>query len=564
MNIKKINIWRTRHANLLEKAVTAVNSREPFNPFPDDLSFYDKSSIQKGEIQFRQLLGSRFEMEHREKWILNDKRISPEISPYGFPLRISYFVDDFDKLVKKSNHAMKKWEKISINARAAIMCEAITRIHNATFLFSNIGMHTSGHSFFMGFHANAIHAQARALESVANIYNIERGLHKELYSNISIANGVQQHIQRTFKPYPIGLSLIYSGQLVPTWGAYPAIFASLTAGCPVIIIPHSNAILPIALTVRIIKSVFIEAGIPHDIISLFCSENEDAYQAAAIHRSVKLIDYMGGAFFGNWLKQHTLQARVMSQQNAYTSVFVHSVNNYKGMIENLAFGLCSYSAQLCTSPQNIYVLESGIFTPDRIVTPKDFQRDLVKKINYLIKKHPKPRELLGAIASEKTINNIELYSNNNFGQVILHSKRIEDPDFSGARITTPLVISVTSSSEDIRDNYAKEISGPISFIIMKDNLKNVIEELRYSAKNFGILGVGLYTIDDKVENAMRHVSSEIGALLSINFCNNYYISQCSIFTDIHGSACNPSSNIIYGTPDFYNYRLRLTESRKVL
>ncbi|MCP9267433.1 hypothetical protein M5U04_04820 [Xenorhabdus sp. XENO-1] len=113
------------------------------------------------------------------------------------------------------------------------------------------------------------------------------------------------------------------------------------------------------------------------------------------------------------------------------------------------------------------------------------------------------------------------------------------------------------------DTYAREITGPVSFVIDKDNFKNVVKELRNLSHKFGLLGVGLYTTDAKIENAMKHIAADIGALLSINFCQNYYISQCAVFTDIHGGAINPSSNVTYGAPLFYHSRLRLTESRKI-
>ncbi|MDE1473191.1 aldehyde dehydrogenase family protein [Xenorhabdus bovienii] len=563
MNFRQLKIWRDQHAPLLEQAVAAITARLPFAPFSDELTSYDKTLIEQGEQQFMNILGSRFQVGEHKRADQTRKWVGGEISPYGFPLGITYRAEDFKELAKRANHAMKEWERLSVSFRAAVLCEAISKIHDKTFLFSHIGMHTSGHGFFMGFHANAIHAQARALESVANVYQIEKGLDKELHSEFVIGDGPPQRIQSSFRSKPLGLSLVYSGQVVPTWGAYPAIFASLAAGCPVITIPHSNAVLPIALTVRIIKSVCTEAGISQDIVNIFCSDDEKDYRAAALHPSVKIIDYMGKSEFGDWLRQHAWHARVLTQQSSYTPIFVHSTVDYDGMIENLAFGLCSYSAQLCTSPQNIYVLREGIRIPGGNITVEKFQSDLVAEIDMLIQKIKPSRELLGAIADVASVQNIHRFTEGKFGRVLRSSKTIIDPDFEAARIMTPLVLTVRSPPDACFDTYAREITGPVSFVIDKDDFKNVVKELRNLSHKFGLLGVGLYTTDAKIENAMKHIAADIGALLSINFCQNYYISQCAVFTDIHGGSINPSSNVTYGAPLFYHSRLRLTESRKI-
>ncbi|MDE9432289.1 hypothetical protein [Xenorhabdus bovienii] len=216
MNFRQLKIWRDQHAPLLEQAVAAITARLPFAPFSDELTSYDKTLIEQGEQQFMNILGSRFQVGEHKRADQTRKWVGGEISPYGFPLGIIYRAEDFKELAKRANHAMKEWERLSVSFRAAVLCEAISKIHDKTFLFSHIGMHTSGHGFFMGFHANAIHAQARALESVANVYQIEKGLDKELHSEFVIGDGPPQRIQSSFRSKPLGLSLVYSGQVVPT------------------------------------------------------------------------------------------------------------------------------------------------------------------------------------------------------------------------------------------------------------------------------------------------------------------------------------------------------------
>lgn len=564
MNVRRLKMWRDQHRPMMNSAIVAVKSRQPYSPFSDELTSYERAQIEQGEIRFKRLLDSKFQIDRHSLADIGEKRVGKETSPYGFPLGISYRAEHFDSLVKKANRSMSKWEHLSVELRSALLCEAITRIHADTFLFSHVGMHTSGHGFFMGFHANAIHAQARALESVARICQITAELTQQLDSELTVGDAQPQRILRNFQPKPAGLSLVYSGRVAPTWGAYPSVFASLAAGCPVIVIPHPEAILPLALTVKAIKSVCAEAGVSADIINLFCSDNDADYRKAAQHRSVKLIDYMGKSEFGKWLRQHAWHARVMTQQSAQTSVFVHSTDNYDGMIENLAFGLCSYSAQLCTSPQNIYVLKDGIQLPDKIITLDTFQRDLVAKIDQLLQRFQPPRDLLGVIIGKQTVADIRQCEGARFANVLRHCELLQDPEFADAQVLTPSVIAVQPGFSSSLEYYANEVAGPVSFVIVKDDLKTVARELSYVGQEFGVLGLGLYTIDANVEKAMKCVAADIGALLSVNFCSNYFISQCSVFTDIHGGAVNSSSDVTYGAPAFYHSRLRMTEDRKVV
>lgn len=564
MNMRKLKAWREQHGPLLAAAMSAVRTRQPYNPFSDELADYDPALVYQGEKKFNALLGSAFRLEPGVIDVSSTRYAGAERSPYGFDLDIAYPCEAFTPLVDRAEAAMRKWQQVETELRCALLCEVITRLHADTFLFAHVGMHTSGHGLFMGFHANAIHAQARALESVANVCEVSRELSCRLDNQLVIGEGEVQRIVRDFSCMPAGLSLVYAGQVVPTWGAYPGLFASLAAGCPVILVPHANAILPIALTVKAIKAVCAQVGLPGDIVNLLHSDNPAHYRDAALHGSVRLIDYMGGSEFGGWLRQHAWHARVMTLQSAQTAVFVHSTADYDGMLENLAFGLCSYSAQLCTSPQNIYVLSEGVGVPGGRVAVEQFQKDLVARVERLLERFTPPRELLGAVLDSACLARIRALENAHFARVLRRAEALEDADFPGACIISPSIIEVRSGFASAVEHYAGEVCGPVSFMVQKQGLRELISELRHVGKHHGMLGLGLYTQDGGVENALIQVSAQIGAVLSVNFCKNFFISQCSVFTDIHGGATGPAADVTYGGPAFYHARLRMTERRKVL
>ncbi|EGB96591.1 MULTISPECIES: aldehyde dehydrogenase family protein [Pseudomonas] len=564
MNARKLKAWQAQHGPLLEAAIEAVRTRQPFSPFSDELGDYDSAQIEQGESRFRRLLDAPFHVTPQVPADVDPRWAGGERSPYGFDLGIRYRVEAFPLLACRAEAAKRKWQQLDIGLRCALLCEVITRLHEDTFLFAHVGMHTSGHGLFMGFHANAVHAQARALESVAQVLAAARELSGGFEAELVVGQGASQRLSRQFATMPVGLSLVYAGRVVPTWGAYPGLFASLAAGCPVVVVGHDQAVLPMALTVKALKAACAQVGVPHDIVNLFHSDDPAAYRQAALHPDVRLIDYMGAAEFGSWLRQHAWQARVMTQQSAQTPVFLHSTHDYDGMLENLAFGLCSFSAQLCTSPQTLYVLPEGIRLADGVVSVAQFERDLVERMEQVLARFPSARELLGALLDAQSLAEIRTCEGARFARVLRRAEAVQDPDYPHACIVTPSLIAVRQGFASSVEHYGREIRGPVSFLVQPPDLRALLAELRVIGQHHGALGLGLYTVDAGVEHALRQVSQEMGALLSINFCKNFYISQCAVFTDIHGGGTGAAANVTYGAPGYYHARLRMTEQRKLL
>ena len=56
----------------------------------------------------------------------------------------------------------------------------------------------------------------------------------------------------------IGVGLVIGCNTFPTWNAYPGIFASLATGNPVVVKPHPQAVLPLAITVEVAREVLAE------------------------------------------------------------------------------------------------------------------------------------------------------------------------------------------------------------------------------------------------------------------------------------------------------------------
>src|SRR5262249_3994628 len=147
----------------------------------------------------------------------------------------------------------------------------------------------------------------------------------------------------------------------PTWNGFPGLFASLATGNPVIVKPHPQAVLPLAVTVRYAREVLGEAGFDPNLVVLAAEAGGGGLAATlAVRPEVRIVDFTGSTAFGDWLEANARQALVFTEKAGVNTVVLDSTDDFAGMCRNLAFSLSLYSGQMCTTPQNILVPAEGI------------------------------------------------------------------------------------------------------------------------------------------------------------------------------------------------------------
>ena len=164
---------------------------------------------------------------------------------------------------------------------------------------------------------------------------------------------------------PRGVGLVIGCNTFPTWNGYPGMFASLATGNAVIVKPHPNAILPLAISVQIAREVLAEAGFDPNVVTLVAhAADDDTAQKLALRPEVKLIDFTGSSANGDWLERNAHQAQVYAEKAGVNQIVIDSTDDFAGVARNIAFSLALYTGQMCTAPQNIYVPRDGIETGD--------------------------------------------------------------------------------------------------------------------------------------------------------------------------------------------------------
>ncbi len=190
-------------------------------------------------------------------------------------------------------------------------------------------MHTTGQAFAMAFQAGGPHAQDRGLEAVA--YAFQEMTRTPAQAVWTKPQGKAEPIvlEKHWRIVPRGVSLVIGCQTFPTWNSYPGLFANLATGNTVIIKPHPGAILPLAITVSVIRQVLAEEDLTPNIALLAA----DA-PAAEITRdlvendAVSIIDYTGSNSFGNWLRRHAGEAQLYTEEAGVNSIVVAAADDF--------------------------------------------------------------------------------------------------------------------------------------------------------------------------------------------------------------------------------------------
>ncbi|MCK1794500.1 phenylacetic acid degradation protein PaaN [Streptomyces sp. XM4193] len=557
-----------KHRPTLDQALDTIRSRAYWSPHPEHPKAYGEEhgslGPAEGKAAFDALLGGRFEIDQpgTEGWVGGEK------SPYGIELGITYPRANPDVLIPAMRAAMPDWVAAGAEARAAVCLEIIARINARTHEFAQAVMHTSGQAYMMAMQAGGPHAQDRGMEAVAYAYVEQvRTPDTALWSK---PQGKRDplHLDKRFTPVPRGVALTIGCNTFPTWNGYPGVFASLATGNAVLVKPHPHAALPLALTVRVAREVLAEAGFDANLVALVAEgEGEDGAagntgiaKELALHPEVRIVDYTGSTEFGDWLEANARQAQVYTEKAGVNTVVIDSTDDYRGMLANLAFSLCLYSGQMCTTPQNLLIPRGGIATDQGDKSYDEVTADLAAAVDKLLGDDARAVAILGAIVNPAVEGRVKEAAS--LGEVALESRALTHPEFPGATVRTPVVVKLDSAAADAADTFLNECFGPVSFAVAVDSTSDAVALLRRTIREKGAMTVGGYTTDAAAEKLIEDACLTECAQLSLNLTGGVYVNQTAAFSDFHGSGGNPAANAALSDGAYVANRFRTVEVRR--
>ncbi len=538
-----------RHKDLLLSAIDAATLRKFWSPFPEipSAKFYGETAKPDGKSAFDALLCGNFALSGHPA----DGWAGVEISPFGIDLAIRYPRAPIETLIACATAAAPALAAAAVSVRVGACLEALVRLNQMSFLLGNATMHTTGQAFAMAFQAGGPHAQDRGLEAVAIAYQEMTRFAAQVQWAKPQSAAAPILLQKTWGLRPAGIALTIGCNTFPTWNSYPGLFASLATGNPVIVKPHPRAILPLALTVRVLREVFVETGLPADAILLSVDEpGQEVTQDLATRPEVKLIDYTGSSAFGDWLRGNAHQAQLFTEEAGVNSVVIAATNDLNGACANLAFALSLYSGQMCTSPQNFYIPAAGIETDKGHMSFDAVAGALVTAIDDLLSDPARAAGVCGAIANPATKTRV---------QAVAAKGRVLRAGLSEGGIG-PLLLAVDAAQPEA----AEECFGPVAFVIAMPDADAAINRAAQLALEKGAITVALYDIDEARIARAEAAFLKAGVNLSINLTGNIFVNQSAAFSDFHVTGANPAGNASLTDTAFVATRFRRVMSRRAV
>lgn len=545
-----------KHRATLDGALKAVATRGYWSPYSEMPSpkVYGETAAADGKAAFDAHLGQNFELNQpgQTGWI------GGEVSPYGVALNVKYPQCDHEALLAAAQSAMQGWQAVGAEGRTGICLEMLDRLHKQSFEIAHAVMLTTGQGWMMAFQAGSPHAQDRGLESVAYAWREQSFVPAQATWEKPQGKNPPLVMKKHFELVGRGVGLVVGCGTFPTWNTYPGLFAALATGNAVIVKPHSNAVLPAAITVRTLRAVLAENGIDPNLVSLCVTDDRAVTQALAKHPAIKSVDFTGSNVFGQWLIDNCKQAQVYAELAGVNNIVIDSTNAYKAMMGNLAFTLSLYSGQMCTTSQAIIVPAGGIDTDEGHKSYDDVCNDLAAAIQKFLGKPEVAFAVLGAMQSTATAERVELANSGKLGRVVLASNQLNNPDFPGADVRTPVLLAVDAADEAA---YMEERFGPISFVVKAADTPAAIALSERIVNTHGALTVGLYSSKDEVIEAMTAATWRGKVALSINLTSSVFVNQSAAFSDYHGTGGNPAANASYADSAFVANRFRVVQRR---
>jgi phenylacetic acid degradation protein paaN len=548
-----------RHQPTLDNARQAIRTREYFSAYPESPSprVYGESAADEGKRAYEKWLGKDFAVDTPGA----EGRVATERSPYGPELGVRYprvMAAGLEALLAAATNAMPTWREAGPAVRAAVSLEILNRLHGRVFELANAVQHTSGQAFVMAFQAGGTHALDRALEAVAYAYDEQTRTPVTAHWEKPAGKGEPLRMTKTFHIVPRGVALVIGCNTFPTWNSWPGLFASLATGNAVVVKPHPNAVLPLAITVQAAQDVLAENGFDPNLVTLAAEDPVDRLAAVlAVRPEVKIIDFTGSSAFGTWLEQNARQAVVYTEKSGLNTVIVDSTDDFAGLCRNLAFSFSLYCGQMCTAPQNVFVPREGIATDEGNKSFAEVGEALAAAVQKLTADEARAAELLGAVVNAGVIERLEAAPSR--GRVMLASQTIAHPAWPDATVRTPTIVAVDAGDTEV---YTQECFGPISFLIATDSTEASIALFRETVQRHGGMTASVYSTDEKVLDAAEHAALEAGVALSVNLTGGVFVNQSAAFSDFHGTGANPAANATFTDGAFVAGRFRIVQSRR--
>lgn len=559
---EKLAALVARHSETLSAAIAAVETRRNWSPFRDSPSgkFHPPGKPEAGREAFEAQLGQPFPLE--QPGIVS--RAGDEVSPFtGKPLGIDYPVSAPHALIEAARAAMAQWRKVPHEARISLCLEMAMQLYDRNFEMAHSVMHVAGQSYTQAFSGSGPNALDRGIEALAYAAKAMRAVVPEARWERTFGKD-DVVLDKHYALVPRGIGLVICCASFPTWNAYPAMFASLATGNPVIVKPHPIAILPMAIAVQQCRRVLVEYDCNPDLVTLAVDTlAQPVAQAFIDDPAVQIIDFTGSPRYGSHLERTVTGKLLFTETAGINSVVLESCADLAATATAIARATSLFSAQMCTSPQNVYVPKKGIKTGSGHPSFDEVAQALVLAIDAIAANPPVAAGIMGAIQAQPSCDLVtrlaERADQHPDARILRLPAPYAHPDFPAARTMTPLVVALPADNASL---YAEEHFGPVLFVIAAESGDEAVSEATLLAGKHGAISSYLYSTDDAFIERSIEAYEEAGANLSINLHGAMWANFAAAYSDYHVTGLNPAGNACLADLAFVANRFRIVQNRR--
>lgn len=550
-----------RHKDMIARAIEAVETRKSWSPFKDSPStkIHGPEKPVAGKAAFEARLGQRYDLGQPgvTHWV------GEEVSPYTQEaLGITYPVSDPRALIDAASKAMPVWAKADPELRMALCAEMAVRLYDRNFEMAQAVMHVAGQSYTQAFSGSGPNALDRGIEALAFAAKAMRGVAPRAAYHRDFA-GEPVALDKTYTLQPRGIGLVICCASFPTWNAYPAMFASLATGNPVVVKPHPIAVLPMAIVVETCRGVLREYGFDSNLVTLAVDTLAEPVAGKFVDDpAVQIIDFTGSPRYGGHLERTVTGKLLFTETAGVNSIVVESVDSLPESARAIARATCLFSAQMCTSPQVVYVPKDGIATRDGHVTFDEVAQAIVAEIDAIAANPAQASAIMGAVQGEVSLDVVRetrAAADQHGLRVLREARPYDHPQFANARTMTPLVLAVEPQHQEL---YAEERFGPVLFVVAAENGDAAVTEATELARTRGAISCYLYSSDEAFIDRSVELYERAGANLSINLTGAMWINFAAAYSDYHVTGLNPAGNACLTDIAFVASRFRIVQRRR--
>ncbi len=549
-----------RHQARLEQAVEANRRRTGFAPFVESPSarFHPPGAQEAGLAAFQARLHKPFALHQPASsgWVGN------EVSPLsGESLGIVYPRVQIPALLDAMAEVSSPWARATPRERVGVCLEILQRWADNTFENAYATQHTAGQGFILAFAGSGASSLERGLEALAMAHWAMEQVPSTAQMARRFGGRADVVLDKRYQVRPVGIAAVVSCGSYPAWNAWPAILANLATGNPVVVKPHPNGILPVAIAVAQAREVLAEVGMSPNLVCLAADDAaHPVTQELLCHPRVRLIDFTGSQAFGAWIERNCADKQVYTETSGCNAVVVASAEDLDAVADAIAESLCLFSAQMCTAAQNIWVPADGIETPGGLVSVDGFCRRLREAVERRIDDPSRAVALCGAIQNPSVVANIaslrQLAKERGLSYVI-DSRPLVDAAYP--RTASPLVVRCQPEHTEL---YQQEWFGPMGFVISAPSVAACIAGAAADAGRFGSIANYGYAVDEEVQEQMVEAFWEAGASIGLNLIGQRPINFTAAFSDFHVTGLNPAGSATLTDLGFVAGRFRVVQAKR--